>query len=139
MGPGQRPKFGRQGEGQQKVAGRHQRLHLALKPLLALVMLAVRTQAMAARVRHELAVRALGAVELHHRTGAAAALPEGGQGPKLIGSEALAVLGAKLGAEGIDDVSEPDHRTRPQVTASPSIRSLICVSAWCWVLLVRWV
>jgi hypothetical protein len=39
--PAQRPEFGRQGKGQQKVLGRHLLLHLAFQPLLTLMVLAV--------------------------------------------------------------------------------------------------
>jgi len=45
---GESAPLGRQREGEQKMVGRNQALHLTLQPLLALVVLAVRAKAMAA-------------------------------------------------------------------------------------------
>ena len=64
--PGQRPEFGGQGEGQQKVLGRNLLLHLAFQPLLTLMMLTVRAMAVAAGMRHQLLLRASRALDLHH-------------------------------------------------------------------------
>lgn len=47
------PEFCRQGKGQKKVLGGHLSLQLTLQPLLALMVLAVRTAAMAAGMGHE--------------------------------------------------------------------------------------
>jgi hypothetical protein len=51
--PGQRPEFSRQSKGQQKIRAGHLLLELALQPLLALVVLAVWTVAMATGMRYE--------------------------------------------------------------------------------------
>ena len=53
MLPSQRPKFGRQGKGQQKILGWHLFLELPFLPLLAFMMMAMRTIAMAAGMRDE--------------------------------------------------------------------------------------
>ena len=50
---GQRPKFGRQGEGQQKILGWHLLFELPFQPLLAFMMLAMGTIAMAAGMWNE--------------------------------------------------------------------------------------
>ena len=67
MLPSQRPKFGRQGEGQQKILGRDLFLELPFQPLLALMMLAMRTIAMAAGMRDEDLFFAADALRQHHR------------------------------------------------------------------------
>lgn len=71
---GQRPELGRHGEGEQEVLGGDLLLHLALQPLLTLVVLAVRAVAMAAGVRHALVVCAFAAPDLHHGAGRGAAM-----------------------------------------------------------------
>jgi hypothetical protein len=53
MLPSQRPKFSRQGEGQQKILGWHLFLKLPFQPLLAFMMLAMGTITMAAGMRDE--------------------------------------------------------------------------------------
>ena len=68
MLPGQRPKFGRQGEGQQKIFGRDLFVELPFQPLLALMMLAMRTIAMSAGMRDEDLF--IAAVALRHHDGA---------------------------------------------------------------------
>ena len=65
---GQRPKFGRQGEGQQKILGRHLFVELPFQPLLAFMMLAMGTIAMAAGMRDEDLF--IAAVALRHHDGA---------------------------------------------------------------------
>ena len=53
MTPSHCPKTGRQGEGQQKVLGRHLFVELPFQPLLAFMMLAMRAIAMAAGMGDE--------------------------------------------------------------------------------------
>ena len=53
MLPGQRAQFSGQGEGDQEIAARHPPLRLPLDPLRALKVLAMRTIAMTAGVRHQ--------------------------------------------------------------------------------------
>jgi len=65
MGQGQGAKFRRQGEGQQEVRAGHQRFPLPFQPLLALVVLAVGTQPVAAGMGHEDLLFAVGTVRLH--------------------------------------------------------------------------
>ena len=67
MLPGQRPKFGRQGEGQQKILGWHLFVELPFQPLLAFMMLAMRAIAMAAGMRDEDLLFAAVALRQHHR------------------------------------------------------------------------
>jgi hypothetical protein len=87
--------FGRQREGQQKVVGRDQALHLTFQPLLALVVLAVRAKAMAAGMRDEVVVRTVTALNLHHRTGRAAAMLDRRQRLKLVKAQPVAKLRRK--------------------------------------------
>ena len=68
MLPGQRPKFGRQGEGQQKILGGHLFVELSFQPLLALMMLAMGTIAMTAGMRDEDLFFAAVALRQQHRT-----------------------------------------------------------------------
>jgi len=77
-------RFRRQREGQQKVVGRDEALHLTFQPLPALVVLAVRAKAMAAGMRNEFLLIAAFALELHHRAGRSAAIAHRGERPKLI-------------------------------------------------------
>ena len=67
--PAQRPEFGGQGKGQQKVLGWHLLLHLAFQPLLTLMVLAVGAVAMSAGVRHQLPMVTFRALDLHLRAG----------------------------------------------------------------------
>ncbi len=60
--PCQRPELLGQGERQETVLGRHLFLELTFQPLLALMVLAVRTVAMAAGMGHEKLAVALGAL-----------------------------------------------------------------------------
>ena len=71
--PRQFPQFGRNGEGHQEVVGGHLTLQLALQPLLAFVMLAVRTRTVAAGMRHEALFGTVLALHLHPRAVCAAA------------------------------------------------------------------
>jgi len=60
--PCQRPELLGQGERQKKILGGHLLLELTCQPLLAFMVLAVRTVAMAAGMRHENLAVALGAL-----------------------------------------------------------------------------
>jgi len=68
MLPGQRPKLFGQGEGQQKILGWHLFFELPFQPLLAFMMLAMGTIAMAAGMRDEDLFFAAIASCQHHRT-----------------------------------------------------------------------
>jgi hypothetical protein len=105
--------FGRQREGQQKVVGRDEPLHLTFQPLLALVVLTVRAKAMAAGMRDEVVVRTVTALNLHHRTGRAAAIAHRRQGPKLLKAQPVAKLRQEVRFEFGDDKAEADHRGVP--------------------------
>ena len=103
MRPSQAPEFGRQGERDQEVLGRHEPLHLPFQPLLRLVVLTMRAVAMAAGVWNQDLVLATGALHLHLGTGVSAALLDGRERAIVIGGEAVAVLREELGREGVDD------------------------------------
>ncbi len=62
MAPCQRPELLGQGESQEKILGGHLFVELTFQPLLALMVLAVRTVAMAAGMGHEKLAVALGAL-----------------------------------------------------------------------------
>ena len=84
-GRGQVTQLGGQGEGDQVVLDGYLALELALQPLLGLVMLAMRTRAMAARVRHEALGRARFALHLHAWAVGGAAVLQRVQRPTLAG------------------------------------------------------
>jgi len=84
--------LGQQREGQQKMVGRDQALHLTLQPLLALVALAVRAKAMAAGMWNEVVVSTVAALDLHHRARRAAAVAQRREGPKLLAAQPVAKL-----------------------------------------------
>jgi len=63
--PGQRPELGREREGEQEVRGGDLPGELALEPLLAVVVLAVRAVAMAAGMRHQALLGATAALGQH--------------------------------------------------------------------------
>ena len=125
MRPGERPEFGGQGEGQQKVLGRDLLVQLPFQPLLALMMLAVRAVAMAAGMRHQFLMRASGAFDLHHRARLGAALFHRRKRSVVLRGESVPILRQEVGLEGVDELSQADHLTRPQVMLKPSIRALI--------------
>jgi hypothetical protein len=110
------------------MIGRDQALHLALQPLLALVVLAVGTQAMTARVRHQRVLFAARAAQLHHRAGGAATALHGVECASLVGAEPLAEAGVEVGLEAGDDGGERDHdftaRARVKPSISPLMRSM---------------
>ena len=105
--------FGRQREGQEKVVGRDEPLYLTFQPLLALVVLTVRAKLMAAGMRDEVVVRTVTALNLHHRTGRAAAIAHGRKGPKLLKAQTVAKLRQEVRFELGDDKAEADHRGVP--------------------------
>ena len=92
-----------QGEGQKKILGRHLFLELPLQPFLALMVLAVRTVAMAAGMRHEKLAVALGALRQHVGTGCRAAVLHGGERLEMGRQQRILVLVQELGLEGLDD------------------------------------
>jgi hypothetical protein len=114
---GESAPFGRQREGQQKMVGRDQALHLTFQPLLALVVLTVRAKAMAVGIRYEVVVRTVTALNLHHRTGRAAAIAQGREGTKLIEAQPVAKLRQEVRFEVADDRAEADHRVVPLASA----------------------
>ena len=79
MGEGQGAKGRRQGKGHQEILPRHQLLDLALEPLLALVVLAVRAATVSARMGHQDFVVTIGALDQHHGTCRGTAILHGGQ------------------------------------------------------------
>ncbi len=102
--------FGRQRKGQEKVVGRDEPLHLTFQPLLALVVLTVRAKAMAAGMRDEVVVRTVTALNLHHRTGRAAAVLDCRQRLHLVKAQLMTKLREEVRSEFGDDGSEADHR-----------------------------
>jgi hypothetical protein len=102
--------FGRQGKGQQEIFGRNEPLRLPFQPLLALMVLAVRAKSMAAGMRNQTVVRAVGALKLHHRAGRTAALLDRCQRPELLEVQSVAILLQEIRLNIGDDRSEADHR-----------------------------
>ena len=123
--PGQRPEFGGQGEGQQKVLGGHLLLQLTFQPLLTLMMLAVRAVAVAAGMWHQFLMLTCRAFDLHHGAGLRAAMFHGRECAVVIRRELIPVLRQEVRLEGVNDGSQADHLTCPQVMEKPSIRPLI--------------
>lgn len=103
MFPRQCAQLGWQGECQQEILGRYLFLQLPLQPLLAFVVLTVRTVAMSARVRHEDLVFALGTFGQHQGTAGSAAVVHGVQGTEVRRKNRALILFEKLRHEGIDD------------------------------------
>ena len=89
---GQRAEFGGHGKGDQKVFGRHQPFHLPFQPLLALVTLAVRAVAMAARVRNQDLVFTRRAADLHLGAGVGTAVFHRRECLELLGAQPVPVL-----------------------------------------------
>ncbi len=139
MPPGEIAQFGREGERNQEVLGRDAALELALQPLLAFVVLAVRTGAVAAGMRHEALFGTVLALHLHARAECAAAGAHRRQRPMMAGQEAVTVLRPQIGLEGLDDGGQTDHWTPPQRIEKPAISALIHSSAFSPVCAVRWV
>jgi hypothetical protein len=117
--------FGRQRKGQEKVVGRDEPLHLMFQPLLALVVLTVRAKAMAAGMRHEVVVRTVAALNLHHRTGRAAAVFDRRQRLHLVNAQPVTELREEVGSEFGDEGSEADHRGASWASVNRSISALI--------------
>ncbi len=125
MRPAQPPEFGRQGEREQKVLGGHAFLHLAFQPLLTLMVLTVRAVAMAAGVRNQDLMLASRTLDLHLGADLATAVFHGRERPIVIRRESAPVLREEVCFEEVDDRSQPDHLTCPQVRVKPSIKPLI--------------
>lgn len=106
MLPGQRAQFFGQGEGQQKIRGRHLFFELAFQPLLALMMLAMGATAMAAGMRDEDLFFAAVALRQHHRTLRGSALFQGGQGFALAGQQRVLISRQEFGFKALDDRRE---------------------------------
>ena len=137
--PRQGTKFRGHGEGQQKVRTGDLTLELALQPLLALVMLAMRTRAMATRVRHEVPILTRFALHLHARAARGTTVLHRVQGPALAGQQLAAVAGQQVRLEGADDRCHRNHRTAPQVISKAAINASIRSMARWPVRSVRWV
>jgi len=136
---GQCSQLSGQGEGEQEILGRHLQAPLALEPLFALVMLAVRTEPVPARVRDQPRFGAFGAGREQLRGHTAAATMHRPQRLGAFRAQGVAVTGAVVGLEALDDLRERDHRTAPQSRVkrciSASMRSRADSAVW----LVRWV
>jgi len=89
------------------------------------MVLTVRAVAMAAGVGHQFLMRASGAFDLHHGAGLRAALFDGRERSIVVRRESVPVLRQEVGLEGVDDASQADHLTFPQVMPKPSIRPWI--------------
>ena len=125
MGPGQRPEFCRQSEGQEEVLGRDLLVQLPFQPLLTLVVLTVRAVAMAAGMRDQHGLRTSAALDLHLRADLAAALLHRRQGSIVLSGESIPELRAQVGLEGLDDGGQPDHLTLPHTMLKPFIKPLM--------------
>ena len=73
-------------------------------------MLAVRAKAMAAGMRDEVVVGTVTALNLHHRTGRAAAVFDRRQRLHLVNAQPVTELREEVGAEFGDEGGEADHR-----------------------------
>ena len=113
---GQTPEFSGHRKGQQKVLGGHLFAQLALQPLLAFVMLAVRAVAMTAGVRHQPLVFAGAALDLHLGAVLGATVFDGAKRVSVFSAQPIAVLREEIGLEGFDDGGQADHLTCPQAT-----------------------
>ena len=99
--------------------------HLTFQPLPTLMVLTVRAVAMAAGMWHQFLMLASRAFDLHHGAGLCAALFHGRECSIVVRAESVPVLCQEVGLEGVDDGSQADHLTFPQVMPKPSIRPLI--------------
>jgi hypothetical protein len=124
MLPGQRTQFFGQGEGQQKILGRHLLFELPFQPLLALVVLAMGTVAMAAGMRDEHLFFAAVALRQHHRTLRGAALFQGGQRFALTGQQRVLISRQKIGFKGLND-RRKQHPSRNQLSHGKAIHQRI--------------
>ena len=125
MLPGQRPKLFGQGEGQQKILGRHLFFELPFQPVLAFMMLAMGTIAMAAGMRDEDLFFAAVALRQQHWALRGAALFQGGQRFALAGQKRILISRQKFGFKSLDDRREQHHKTFRQSMAKPFISALI--------------
>ena len=123
MLPSQRTQFFGQGEAQQKILGRHLFFELPFQPLLAFMMLAMGTVAMAAGMRDEDLFFAAVALRQHHWALRGTALLQGGQRFELAGQRIL-IRRQKLGFKDLDDRRKQNHLTFLQSMAKPFISVL---------------
>jgi hypothetical protein len=139
MLPSQRTQFFGQGEGQQKILGRHLFFELPFQPLLAFVVLAMGTVTMTAGMRNENLFFAAVALRHHHRALGGAALFQGGQHFAVAGQQRVLISHQEFGFKGLDDRREQHHLTLCQSMAKPFINVLMSWSACWFVVSVRWV
>ena len=110
MVPGQGTQFLWQGEGDQKVGARQQRLRLPFNPALALKVLAVRAAAVPAGMRHQALRTTAVALSQHLAANAAATALQGFEGFELAGQNPVLVPGQELGLEAGEDAGQRDAR-----------------------------
>jgi hypothetical protein len=113
MPPRQFAQLRRQGEGEHEIAFRHLQPDLPLQPLLALVMLAMRTTAVPARMRHEALFVAGAAVREHARRHGSAAMLHGRERLPLAGQNRVPVLVQGCRLKAGDDRGQGNHLTVP--------------------------
>ena len=118
MLPGDLTQGVRQGEGHQEIVGGHALLQLTFEPLLAVVMLAMRTVPMTAGMGYPVTMIAVGALHLHVRSGAGTAVFDGVEGAQLRRQDLVSVLPPKVGLEGFDDGRQSDHWSFPHKVAA---------------------
>lgn len=122
-----RASFSRPREGQQEIVGRNKPLDLSFRPWLILVVLTVRTKAMAAGMRDQALMIAVAAAN----EPASSDWPGGGtahdrrQCPERVEAQPIAQHRYEFGLEGGDDLSQADHRGAPWTRVSRSISRLI--------------
>lgn len=139
MSQGQCTEFRRQGEGHQEVLAGYEGLELALQPLLALVVLTVGAQPVAAGMGHPELLLAGRAAGLHFRAQCRPAGFHGRQGLVLLRLQPVAVLGQERRLELFDEGSEMNDFTPLQPMEKPAISVLMRIVALCSVWPVRWV
>ena len=88
-------------------------------------MLTVRAVTVAAGVRHQFVMIALRALHVHLGTGLRAAVLYRRKCMRVLSAEAVRVVREKVCLEGVDDRSEPNHLSFPQVMTKPSIKPLM--------------
>jgi hypothetical protein len=128
MLPSQGTQFFGQSEGQHKILGWHLFVELSFQPLLAFIVLAMRTIAMSTGMRDEDLFFAAVTLYQHYRALSGATLFQRRQGFKLAGQRGL-ISRQKLGFKALDDRRKPYHLTPRQSMAKPLISALIKASA----------
>ena len=112
---------------------------LSLKPLLALVVLAVRAIAMTTGMRHDALLATRAAIRQHARGQVGAAALHGIKGSSVAGQDRGLILPQVIGLKALDDGAEGNHLTAPQCSVKLLIKLLMRVLACSLVWLVRWV